>query len=578
MSRVQNGARGLLHLMGPRLVRWIALGMAMALALAGIELVVARVLQSLLAALGLAQQAAPDATARSGSIGALLLAVALLRAAAQFVVQHSGVMAVELLAARMRLVGLHRLLSRPERTPISAAEAHHYLSEVVPKAAAFVFNLSMALPALVQASALAVLICLVAPREAGLGLVGLCFTGALVLRLNQLIRPLAARIPVAQAQVTRGIERVGRNALLLRIMRTGALEHERLARATLDYTRSALGGYLITNVVAQLPAVGGLVLLLGILVVSLERFDTPGPALVTFLYLFVRFVQLCGVLANTTSMLTTYAPQLRQALSWADDLSPEEFERAVTPPKSLRAGTTGESASDAPRRPPPRIDIRALGFRYGPEAPWLLRGLNLEVPSGAQAVVVGRTGGGKSTLLALIMGVLQPTEGGVTVDGVPAGAAWVRQGERIGYVGPEPFLIEGTVRENLLYGLSGPTPTDEDIREALEVACLGDVIRALPDGLEHRIPENADNLSAGQKQRLALARAFLRQPRLLVLDEVSANLDPETEAEVVESLRRLKGSVTIVVVTHRRALLEHADVLLDLDLAARSDREAVSPC
>jgi ATP-binding cassette subfamily B protein AbcA/BmrA len=128
--------------------------------------------------------------------------------------------------------------------------------------------------------------------------------------------------------------------------------------------------------------------------------------------------------------------------------------------------------------------------------------------------------------------------------------------DSVGYVGPESFLIEGTVKENLSYGLH-QVASDIDIRNVLDHADCG-FVHSLPLGLEHRLTEQGEGLSAGQKQRLALARALLRKPKVLVLDEATANLDTETELRLVATLEKIRDGMTIVAVTHREALLRIA--------------------
>ncbi len=132
----------------------------------------------------------------------------------------------------------------------------------------------------------------------------------------------------------------------------------------------------------------------------------------------------------------------------------------------------------------------------------------------------------------------------------------------VGYVGAESFLIDGTVRENLLYGVHR-TPGDAELADALRKAECG-FIDDLPNRLEHRLTEQGAGLSSGQKQRLSLARAMLRRPGVLVLDEATANLDSATEEKLVDTLTELKGGMTIVAVTHRPALLRLADQVLTL--------------
>jgi len=133
----------------------------------------------------------------------------------------------------------------------------------------------------------------------------------------------------------------------------------------------------------------------------------------------------------------------------------------------------------------------------------------------------------------------------------------------VGYVGAESFLIDGTIRENLLYGLQS-APAAAELADALGKAECG-FIDDLADGLDHRLTNQGVGLSSGQKQRLSLARALLRRPGVLVLDEATANLDIATEEKLVDTLTQLKGGMTIVAVTHRQALLRLADQVLTLD-------------
>jgi len=211
--------------------------------------------------------------------------------------------------------------------------------------------------------------------------------------------------------------------------------------------------------------------------------------------------------------------------------------------------TTTVPREAAPRRGSgPLVALRDVSVRYVEEAEPVLRGIDLDVPHRGVVVVAGPSGAGKSTLLDVVLGLLRPESGVVLVDGEPVVdmASWRR---RIGYVPQQTVLVPGTVWDNLIWSVQpGVVPTEEDVWEVLRVACLDDVVAALPGGLHASLQELAE-LSGGEQQRLCIARALLRFPELLVLDEATSALDTETEAKVLDRL--LDGSRAVVMVTHR---------------------------
>ena len=154
------------------------------------------------------------------------------------------------------------------------------------------------------------------------------------------------------------------------------------------------------------------------------------------------------------------------------------------------------------------------------------------------------------------------SNGSVKISGVPAEEFLNQHSERIGFVSAEPLLIEGSIKDNIRYGLKFE-PTDQEYEQVLQAASMTEFIKELPDGLEHKINESGAGLSAGQKQRLGLARALIRKPVLLILDEISANLDVATEKEIAESILRYKNT-TVIIVSHRPEALKHVDRVIDL--------------
>jgi ABC-type bacteriocin/lantibiotic exporter with double-glycine peptidase domain len=200
--------------------------------------------------------------------------------------------------------------------------------------------------------------------------------------------------------------------------------------------------------------------------------------------------------------------------------------------------------------------LAGAGFRYDRRSPVVLDSVDLTVPAGAKVAIVGPSGCGKSTLAQLFALLYPPTTGTVLVDGHDVrGLDLASVRRRFGVVLQEPFLIAGTIAENIALGC--PEADQQDVVAAARLACVADEIEAMPLGYDTMLAERGAGLSGGQQQRIALARALVRRPAVLVLDEATSALDPATEAAVEANLRRL--TMTRIVVSHRLGTVADAD-------------------
>ena len=190
--------------------------------------------------------------------------------------------------------------------------------------------------------------------------------------------------------------------------------------------------------------------------------------------------------------------------------------------------------------------------------------MSLSLAAGESLAVVGPTGAGKSTVAKLITRFYDPQAGSVTIDGHDLrGIGLVSLRRQLGVVPQEPFLFAGSVRDNVTF--ARPDARDDEIWEALEATGVDELVRGLPDGLDTPVHERGTSLSAGERQLLALARAFLARPRVLVLDEATSNLDLQSEAQVERALDALLEGRTAIIIAHRLATAMKADRVAVVD-------------
>ena len=212
-----------------------------------------------------------------------------------------------------------------------------------------------------------------------------------------------------------------------------------------------------------------------------------------------------------------------------------------------------------------KLNLKQVSFQYPSAETSALSEINISIPIGSSIGFIGSSGAGKSTLIDVVLGLLTPTTGAVTVDDKDIQTSLRGWQDQIGYVPQFIYLTDDTLRRNIAFGLHADQICEEAVGQAIHAAQLEKFVQELPQGLDTVVGERGIRLSGGQRQRIGIARALYHDPAVLVLDEATSSLDIETERGVMEAVRALHGDKTILIVAHRFSTVEHCDYLYRLD-------------
>jgi ABC-type multidrug transport system fused ATPase/permease subunit len=230
------------------------------------------------------------------------------------------------------------------------------------------------------------------------------------------------------------------------------------------------------------------------------------------------------------------------------------LEQAVPPPVPIAATSFRD-----------RIRVEHVSYRYPESEKVVLHDVDITIPRGAAIGFIGSSGAGKSTLVDVLFGLLTPSSGRVTVDGCDIQdnlRGWQRL---IGYVPQSIYLLDGSIRRNVAFGVPHEAIDDVAVARALKAAQLDDFVHGLPHGVETVVGERGALLSGGQRQRIAIARALYHDPQVLVFDEATSALDVDTEREVMAAVEALHGSKTLIIIAHRLSTVAQCDMLHRLE-------------
>lgn len=208
------------------------------------------------------------------------------------------------------------------------------------------------------------------------------------------------------------------------------------------------------------------------------------------------------------------------------------------------------------------IQVRNVSLTYPNKLTPAISNITLTIPAGASVALVGPSGAGKTTLIDVLLGVLNSDEGDVLISGLTPLFAVAKWPGAVSYVPQDVAIAAGTIRENVALGFPPKVATNELVMSALKVANLDDFVAGLPEGVDSPVGEHGAKISGGQRQRLGIARAMFTKPHLLVLDEATSSLDGETEASISEAIHAMRGSTTVIMIAHRLSTVRNADIVV----------------
>ncbi|MGO9376012.1 MAG: ABC transporter ATP-binding protein [Syntrophobacteraceae bacterium] len=340
----------------------------------------------------------------------------------------------------------------------------------------------------------------------------------------------------------------------MKVAKSYGLESEHATRFSVTTKQVAAKGirFLQVDAATQMyHRIGAALALSAFFYIGAKLIAIPSSSLIFVVFVFARLSPKVSLIQHFTQFISNCLPAYRAATLM---LSRFEVSGESPPPSLVRPLRLGSA-----------IRLSQVSFSYnGNEGRHALSKIDLVIRARSTVAVVGPSGSGKTTLADLIMGLVAPTDGTIFIDGRPlAGELVYNWRSSIGYVPQETFLFHDTIRGNLQ--LVRPDAEEGELWEALRHAAAETFVAAFPDGLDTVVGDRGIRLSGGERQRIALARALLRKPTVLILDEATSSLDTENERRILDAIEGLHGELTMVVIAHRLSTIRRADSIVVLE-------------
>jgi subfamily B ATP-binding cassette protein MsbA len=381
-------------------------------------------------------------------------------------------------------------------------------------------------------------------------LIALILFGLMMTTAFSRLRPLFRERGAINAEVTGRLTETIGGIRLVKVYTAEARERLVFARGVHRLFRNVAKTITGTSAVSAGTAV--LTGMIGVLLIIIGgRSVLNGSMTLGDMFMYVFFI---GLLAAPLVQISSIGTQVSEAFAGLDRI--REIRDMATEDQSDSAK---ESISDVEGS----VEFQHVSFEYVPGVP-VLRDISFSAPAGSTTALVGSSGGGKSTLIGLVMAFNQPKSGRVLVDGYDVSKLRLRDyRSKVGVVMQDNFLFDGSIRDNIAF--SKPGASDAEIRAAARIAHCDEFVDRFENGYDTIVGERGVKLSGGQRQRVAIARAVLADPRILILDEATSSLDSESEALIRDGLRSLRHGRTTFVIAHRLSTIESADQILVLE-------------
>tara|TARA_B100001971_G_scaffold129103_1_gene119080 strand:- start:133587 stop:135236 length:1650 start_codon:yes stop_codon:yes gene_type:complete len=369
--------------------------------------------------------------------------------------------------------------------------------------------------------------------------------------ISKKVKKSSEEVMNANSEGLKSITSTLKNLILIKIYNRSEYEIKNINRMVDRFYFGRIEFFFYDGLLSSIPAFVGVLVICLISLFGFESFVSTKGDILTFFYLVIRIKQSVTACSKHYSGMSFLRPHFKEFHTWYKN----DFKELVSKNNTYLSTSTivGDNVG---------WKIQNLNFSYGEKK--IFCNLNFEFKPNSLNLISGESGVGKSTLLFMLISQID-SNGMISlvVDNKLVDLKTIKSEllNSIGYVGPEPYIIEGSIRENLLYGIK--KVSDEKIYEAINTS-NSNFVYDLPKGLDHKLNERGEGLSAGQKQRLSFCRALLRTPKVLILDEPTSNLDSESEDIFIETIGKLRADKTVIIISHSQKFTTIADTHLKL--------------